>query len=212
MAEIVVHKPAYRITVGKAYFADYNAVADTFSSDVVAVESIKEIGIALEKSSSTIYASGITYDTTNQKTGEAISIDAVQLPIDLVSKYLGESSTSQSADKGLTYVKVNDKSPDFAFGYSVEYSDGKKLFKWYPRCKLITADETVATRDESAADPSASYEVIAMPKDKVISFKYDQSLVDPLYVPHDEAKFFSSVVYKATDTTLIGTEELVSAG
>lgn len=199
---ITIKKPAYKITVGNAYFADVNpdAAAGAYQYKTTeGVESIKEIGVSLEKAESTIYASGITYDVTQQKTGESITVDAVQLPKELIRKYLGE--VKPSGDRGgVSIATTDDKAPEFAFGYSVEYSDGNQVFRWYPRCKLIAADETAATRDESASDPSDSYEIMAMPLDELICAKYDQSQTTGGAVT--EAEFFEKVVSKVD--TLIG--------
>ena len=206
MAIAILH-PEYEITVGNAYFADTateEAGVKTFDTPK-GVESIKSVGLTRQKAETTVYASGITYAYTSKKTGSQIAVSALALPGDMVRKYLGQAV---STNKGFSFEGTDDKLPEFAFGYSTEYTDGKKVFKWFPRCKLIDFNPTSATATDSTPEPDKSYTILALPYSKLIEVEYDQHQVDPTKVPLTEDAFFAAVIASKEDA-IIDTETAV---
>lgn len=200
----VIQHPDYEISVGNAYFADITvAEGVTTYGQPVGVESIKSVGITKQKAEQTVYASGITYNYSSRKTGSQIVVQALQLPADLVRKYLGKAV---STNKGFSFEQTSDNLPEFAFGYTTEYSNGDKVFKWFPRCKLIDHNPTSETATETPTEPDKSYTILAMPVNKLIEVEYDQSQVATGKVPFTEAAFFTDVIDKVNHT-LVDTEE-----
>ena len=210
MADPVIKHPDYEITVGNAYFAGFTESSGTRSyDDVVGLEAIKSVGITKQKAEQTVYASGITYNYTSRKTGSQITVNALEIPADLVRKYLGKTVSSK---KGFAFDQTSDVLPEFAFGYSTEYSNGDQVFKWFPRCKLIDHNPSSETATESPVEPDKSYTILAMPYNKLIEVEYDQSQVDTTTkVPLSEETFFTQVIDKV-DHEKVDSETAVSGG
>lgn len=201
MATPVIKHPDYEITVGNAYFGSFTESGGTRTyDDVVGLESIKSVGITKQKAEQTVYASGITYNYTSRKTGSQITVNALEVPADLVRKYLGKTVSTK---KGFSFDQTTDILPEFAFGYSTEYSNGDKVFKWFPRCKLIDHNPSSETSTESQVEPDKSYTILAMPYNGLIEVEYDQSQVDTTSdVPLSEETFFTAVIDKVDHDTV----------
>lgn len=197
---VVIKHPAYQISVGNAYFADVASVANGVNTygTPYGVESIKSVGLTKQKAEQTIHASGITYEYASKKSSTQIALGAVALPAATLRKYLGNTV---STNKGFGFETADDTLPEFAFGYTTEYSNGDKVFKWYPRCKLIAHDPSVETSTDTPTDPNLAHTILAMPygTDRLIEVSYDQSEVDAAKVPYTEDEFFTQVVSTKTD-------------
>lgn len=184
-----INKPDYWITVGNAYFWDDEMEAPE------GVSTIKQIGVSEEKAEQKIYGSGVVYEVVSQTSSTQIDVDAIQLPTKWVDRYQG-----REGDGAATEQKTTDRLKEFAFGYTIMYSGGDKIFKWYPRCQLTSADETISTKTADAVDPSRKYTIIAMPTDKqVVNVTYDQSKLteEERETMLDEDAFFKQVVHSA---------------
>lgn len=188
---ITIEKPAYIVTVRNAYFADRTVSGNTVTYGTTkGVSSIKQVGISKQKTEQKIHASGLVYDLSSQKAGANLSVQAVQLPLDLIRKYEGET-----VEGGFSFESSDDQSPEFAFGYYSEYSDGNLLMYWYPRCKMTQADYTDETSTDSPHDPARDYVIVALPTDdKVFRVTYDQSKVPAGKVPYTAEEFFTQVI------------------
>ena len=192
---ITIEKPAYIVTVRNAYFADRTVTEGVVSYGTTkGVSSIKQVGIAKQKTEQKIHASGLIYDYASQKTGANISVQATQLPDDIVRKYEGIT-----VNGGFGFESSGDQPPEFAFGYYSEYSDGNLLMYWYPRCKMTQADYTDETSTDSPRDPARDYVIVAMPTDDgVICVSYDQSKVATGKTPYTPEQFFTQVIDSPT--------------
>lgn len=187
-------KPLYYLTIGGGYFKDGGL------TDVIKVESLKRVGITANKTEQTIYASGKIYDYVSQNTSQDLAVDSVQLPPDLVRKYLGEQV---STNGGFSFATTEDEPIEFSFGYATSYQNGLKEFKWFPRCKLITANETDETKTDNAIDPQRSYTIKAMPTDKgLIRVRYNQSEVAEGKTALTEEQFFADVITEVESTVV----------
>ncbi len=192
---ITIEKPAYLMTVRNAYFADRTVTEGVVSYGTTkGVSSIKQVGIAKQKTEQKIHASGLVFDLTSQKSGANLSVQAVQLPADLIRKYEGVV-----VNGGFGFESSDDQLPEFAFGYYSEYSNGNLLMYWYPRCKLTQADYTDETSTDSPRDPARDYVIMALPTDdKVICVTYDQSKVPTGKTPYTAEEFFTQVIDSPT--------------
>jgi phi13 family phage major tail protein len=203
---ITIEKPAYIVTVRNAYFADRTVSGNTVTYGTTkGVSSIKQVGISKQKTEQKIHASGLVYDLSSQKAGANLSVQAVQLPLDLIRKYEGET-----VEGGFSFESSDDQSPEFAFGYYSEYSDGNLLMYWYPRCKMTQADYTDETSTDSPHDPARDYVIVALPTDdKVICVTYDQSKVPTGKIPYTAEEFFTQVIDSPTHAK-VGAEPTAS--
>lgn len=206
---IDILSPAYRITVGIMYFADITATTggvNTYATPK-GVNSIKNIGVTKQKSEQKVFASGFTYKYSSRKTGSQIQVSALQLPKDIIRKYAGKTV---STNKGFSFEQITDDLPEFATGYTTEYSDGKKVFKWFPRCVLAEYDDTVETSTDTPTEPSVAYQIVALPYNGLIEVEYDQSQVVSGKTPLSEEQFFAAVISK-TDDALVDSEATAGA-
>lgn len=154
-------KPAYWITVRDNFWnflAAEDGAARMYEADVYRSPVVKSIGITGTVAESDIYASGIVYDHISQVQGAEIALDAVALEHALLDKALGATVSG-----GYVFDKSNDVGREFAFGYYLEQRDGSYVYYWHPRCLLTQADENVETSTDSAADPSRSFTIRALP-------------------------------------------------
>lgn len=185
---IEIRKPDYWITVGNAYFYD-----DSMSA-TEGVMSIKEVGVSEDKAEQKLYASGRVYEVVSQTSSTQITVNAIQLPSEWVNKYLGRKQVGAANEQ-----KTSDRLVEFSFGYSIQYSGGAFIFKWFPRCTLTTADETISTKTDDPYDPDRQYTIVAMPTDDgVVRVEYDQSLVEGESAVTEE-KFFEKVLRTAQE-------------
>lgn len=202
---IPVLHPSYHLSVLCAYFA---AKAASGYEAVQAVESIKSIGKADQKAEQTVYASGITYNYTSRKTGTQLTLGVVALPTEMVRQISGKQVSTKG---GFAFVTSADDGGEFAYGQAYENSDNTQCFEWFPRCKLVTADQTKNTSTAQAEDPSESYVILAMPTaDKLISVEYDQRTVTEGMTPLTAEQFFAHVIASKDDPT-IDSEEAAGA-
>lgn len=182
-------KPDYWVSVGNAYFGDLE------TGEVFSVPSIKQIGIKEDKAEQKIYGSGIVYEVVSQTTSTEVTVDAIALPQKPVNEYLGRTSVGAANEQ-----KTTDRLKEFAFGYTITYASGKKLFKWFPRCQMTSADETIATKTGDAVDPNRQYVIVSMPLDtNVVRVEYDQTLETEEAKMLTEEEFFSKVLKSAAE-------------
>ena len=158
---IVNQKPSYWITVRDNFWNFLKAedgINRMYENEVYRSPVVKSIGLTGNVAEGNIYASGIVYDYTRQVQGADIALDAVALEHALLDK-----ATGASVNGGFVYDKSNDIGKEFAFGYYLEQRDGSYVYYWHPRCQLAQNDETIETSTDSAADPSRSYTIRALP-------------------------------------------------
>lgn len=186
---ITKQKPDYWVSVGNAYFGSLDA------AEVISVPSIKQIGIKEDKAEQKIYGSGIVYEVVSQTTSTEVTVDAIALPQKLVNEYLGRTVVGAANEQ-----KTTDRLKEFAFGYTITYASGKKIFKWFPRCQMTSADETIATKTSDAVDPNRQYVIVSMPLDtNVVRVEYDQTMEAEEAKMVTEDEFFSKVCKSAAD-------------
>ncbi len=181
-------KPDYWISVGNAYFSDAEG------KEVVSVPSIKQIGIKEDKAEKKLFGSGKVYEVISQTSSTQITVDAIALPQDMVLKYQGRTTDGAASEQ-----KTTDRLAEFSFGYSVSYKSGKKAFKWFPRCQMTQADETVSTTTDDVTEPNRQYVITAIPLDNnVVRVEYDQTLEKEGKEVKEE-QFFSKVLKSAAE-------------
>ena len=199
--KIEIRKPEYWITVRNAYFKDEKMQATE------GVSSIKKVGVERSRAESTIYGSGLAYDMTSQTTSAQISLDAIELPNEWVTRFLGRETKN-----GYIIESADDRLVEFSFGYTTEYSNGKRLFKWFPRCKMTEVSDEIETKSDDNVEPVRTFVIVALPNEEgVISVQYDQNSSD---VKEEsmlkEEDFFSKVIKSASEIPAAGTSGATS--
>lgn len=182
-------KPDYWVSVGNAYFGDLE------TGEVISVPSIKQVGIKEDKAEQKLYGSGRVYEVVSQTTSTEITVDAIALPQGLVNAYLGRTIVGAANEQ-----KTTDRLKEFAYGYSIMYASGKQIFKWFPRCQMTSADETIATKTGDAVDPNRQYVIVSMPLEtNVVRVEYDQTMEAQEAKMVTEEEFFSKVCKSAAE-------------
>ena len=194
---ITILTPDYELTVKEAYYA-FGAEAP------VGVDTIKSVGLAEQRATGTIYASGKVLKAISRLNSSQLTVGATALPQIFKRRALGRT---QSTNGGFAASTSDDIPVEFAFGYASEYSSGLQKFIWYPRCTLVTADTNVETKKDGAEDPNSSYVILAMPyaTGNCIEIAYDQSEVVAGKVPLTAAEFFAAVI-TSLDAAIVDTE------
>lgn len=218
-AQITIRMPAYFLTVRDLFLAfmtgkDANLAAvwekETNDNKVHRMPTVKKIGVAPDVGSSKIYASGVTYDVTQNTRGAQITADLVALPQDIEDKALGTHLPTAS----MAYSLNSDKGLEFGLGYYMEESDGGLVYYFHPRCKMIVGDSEFATSDDSDPDPQVSKAIEVLPTSEgVWRVRYRTKDVAVGKVPLTLAEFFGALPYTiAQITALAATEQAESGG
>lgn len=192
---ITIRKPDMVISIGNAYWAE--KLADEEGNPAYAktegTQSIKSIGVANNKSSTQVWASGVLYEVSEQTSDAQLTVSALELPHEWLKSMKGVE-TAEGVD-ALMFESIDDEGKEFAFGYTVFYKNGKKLFKWYPRCRLTEHNPSYDTRTETPDEKPQSYTVVAMPLNGILSVTYDQCLLAEGDTAIEEDTFFEKVIY-----------------
>ena len=203
---LVLKQPDYFETCKNAYLAKTTTVAPGANIYAVPFTSngIKAVGVAEQRSATTITASGAVFKMVSKHTATNLGIDAIALDQEFVRWALAHVS---DANGGFSFGKGTDKPTEFAFGCTFAYASGLRVFQWYPRCVLSNGDKSVKDPGTTATDPSTPYSIVALPygANDLIYIEYDQSLVLATKNPLTEDVFFATVVSTITDIR-VGTE------
>lgn len=193
---ITIKHPDYFLSVGNVYYAKRDKDLDgTYTYGTTeGTESIKSVGVSITSDTQEVWASGILYEYVQQKSNAQLTVDALQLPPEWVDEMLGVQT--HETNTALTYETVKDQGGEFAFGVVFEYASGKKVYKWFPRCKLTENNFTVQTRESGTPNPQQrSYTVVAFPVKDMLVATYDQSKVaEGEMLTEDE--FFAAVIFE----------------
>ncbi len=216
---IIIKAPEYLLTIRDmlmAFFASQEPgqapvwEKDGENNKIYRLPIVKKLGVAPDVGSSKIFASGLTYDITQNTRGAQLTTDVVALPRDIEDKALGTHKPSSS----MAYSKNNDKGAEFATGYFMENSDGGLVYFFHPRCKMIEGQSEYATSDDSDADPQVSKAIEVMPTHEgVWRVRYATSDVATGKVPLTVEQFFGALPYTiAQIEALAATEADVPQG
>lgn len=194
---IPILTPDYELTVKEAYYA-FGAEAP------VGVDTIKSVGLAEQRATGTVYASGKVLKQISRQNASQLTVGATALPATFKRRALGRAG---STNGGFSAATSDDIPVEFAFGYASEYSSGLQRFVWHPRCTLVSADKNVETKKDGAEDPNSSYVIMAVPyaTGNGIEIAYDQSEVVAGKVPLTAAEFFAAVITDL-DNALVDSE------
>lgn len=215
---ITIRQPAYLLTIRDmflCFIASRNAdltplwEKDGTNNKVHQLPIVKKLGVAPDVGSKKIYASGMTYDITQNTRGAQLTTDVVALPRDIEDKALGVHVVSGS----MAYSKNSDQGAEFAVGYYMEESDGGLVYFFHPRCKMIEGQVEYATSDDSDPDPQVSKAIEVMPTHEgVWRVRYATADAAAGKVPLTLAQFYGALPYTIAEITALVATEAAAGG
>jgi phi13 family phage major tail protein len=191
-------KPAYDVTVGSSFWCPITSrdnTTITYDTDVIEVPSVKTLTLSRVQTESTIYASGVIYDSVTLTSGATIALSSVALPTDLINQLEGATVVD-----GFSLNNSNDTMKEFAFGYWGELSNGEFVYFWHPVCKLTPGDESLNTKTADAIDPNKDYTVTVIPYNGLWRVKYStEDAAAAGKTPLTKDEFFTAPIFDPTD-------------
>lgn len=187
-------KPAYKLTVGAQYicFAAESAADGwdgTFDAEVTKYPTVVNVQIEDNGDSATMYASGKVYDQITDVSSKTVTEENIAFPDAVVAKMKGDT-----VQDGIVISGGQRDRPYFAYGYVKVKSDGSKIMRWFPKCKLSENSDETATSTDSHSDQNDTLTVKAMPfnDNKDIDTCVDTS--NEKYAAVTEEKFFAKPI------------------
>ena len=198
---ISTKKPPIKETVGALYYVfdtpteNSNEFVGNFETDVTKSKVVKSISVTENGDSTSVYASGESYDEVNDKTSIDSEIEVVAFDSKDLYRMRGDTvGTNGSILSG----KPSDR-PFFAFGKVVKLRGGGFRYVWYPKSKLIENSDDIATKEDSFSEQNDTVKIRHYPfdADGNIEFKVDSTVKVPEGLTED--KFFSKPMLKDAD-------------
>lgn len=150
---IVTRKPPIKETVGAQYVdfvipTEGNEWNDTYEESVEKTEVVKSVKVTENSENTDVYASGKVYDSDTSISKTDIEVQVVAFPADTLAKMRGE----RVDEGGLHLSGGNGERPWFAYGKVVQLKNGKVRYEWYPKCKLASNSDEIATREDKFSE------------------------------------------------------------
>lgn len=162
-----IKKPPVKETVGALRYCFNTPNKDTldftenYESEVIVSNVVKNVTITENGDTVDIKASGETYDSVTDVTSIDISVEVVAFPADDIAKMRGDKISTN----GLISSGAPNNRPFFAFGKTVKLRGGEKRFQWYPKCKLASNTDDIATKEGSFSEQNDTLTIKAYPFD-----------------------------------------------
>lgn len=150
---IVTRKPPIKETVGAQYvcFAgetENNEWPGTFEESVEKTEVVKSVKVTENSENTDVWASGKVYDSDTSISKTDIEVQVIAFPADTLAKMRGEVVDAG----GLHLSGGKGERPWFAYGKVVELRNGKVRYEWYPKCKLASNSDEIATKEDKFSE------------------------------------------------------------
>lgn len=150
---IVTRKPPIKETVGAQYvcFSDKteeNEWPGTFEESVEKTEVVKSVKVTENSENTDVWASGKVYDSDTSISKTDIEVQVIAFPADTLARMRGEVVDAG----GLHLSGGKGERPWFAYGKVVELRNGKVRFEWYPKCKLASNSDEIATKENNFSE------------------------------------------------------------
>lgn len=150
---IVVKKPPIKETVGAQYvcFAaetEDGEWAGAFEESVEKTEVVKSVKVTENSENTDVYASGKVYDSDTAISKTDIETQVIAFPADTLARMRGEVVDAG----GLHLSGGKGERPWFGYGKVVQLKNGKVRFEWYPKCKLASNSDEIATREDKFSE------------------------------------------------------------
>ena len=144
--------PSRRYTVGSQYICFNTMSADgewtqNFEEAVTELPTVVDVEIGDNSDAYDVYASGNIYESDTPVTSQEISETNVAFPESLLARMRGET-----VEDGVVLGGGYGTRPFFAYGVEINYKDGTKDLRWYPKCKLTENDDRAETSEDKNKD------------------------------------------------------------
>lgn len=161
---ITTKKPSYKQTVGAQYVCfdkmDENKDwAGDFEADVIRTDTVKNIDVNDNSSSTTIYASGNPYGQEDDIASKDITVEVIAFSDQTLAKMKGDTVT----ESGAIISNRNGIKPYFAYGKVVKLSHGKRRYEWFGKCQLVSNTDKTSTSTESFSEQTDTITIRAYP-------------------------------------------------
>ena len=138
---------------------DTAASLPTDEDDVYTQTNIVDLGIAGNSQTFEKWASNQMIISSTRNTKYNLTYNLAGLSREILDKMQGIAR-----EKGIAFNDANPKEfPQFAMGFIFPLNDGSKKARWYPRCKLVPAEESYKTLTEEMDIPDQPYVIEALP-------------------------------------------------
>lgn len=205
---IVSRKPPIKETVGAQYICFAAEAEDgqwpgTFEESVEKTEVVKSVKVTENSENADVYASGKVYDSDTSISKTDIEVQVIAFPADTLARMRGEVVD----EGGLHLSGGKGERPWFAYGKVVELKNGKVRYEWYPKCKLASNSDEIATREEKFSEQPDTITISAYAfNDNEDIRAYVDSSASNFPAGLTEEKFFSKpIMTKANLTAAVGT-------
>lgn len=205
---IVSRKPPIKETVGAQYICFAAEAEDgqwpgTFEESVEKTEVVKSVKVTENSENADVYASGKVYDSDTSISKTDIEVQVIAFPADTLARMRGEVVD----EGGLHLSGGKGERPWFAYGKVVELKNGKVRYEWYPKCKLASNSDEIATREEKFSEQPDTITISAYAfNDNEDIRAYVDSSASNFPAGLTEEKFFGKpIMTKANLTAAVGT-------
>lgn len=150
---IVAKKPPIKETVGAQYVCFGKTTEDgqwnnTFEESVEKTEVVKSVKVTENSENADVYASGKVYDSDTSISKTDIEVQVIAFPADTLAKMRAEVVD----EGGLHLSGGKGERPWFAYGKVVQLKNGQVRYEWYPKCKLASNSDEIATREDKFSE------------------------------------------------------------
>ena len=160
----VTRKPPRKETVGAQYICFNTPTEDgswsgAYETEVEKTEVVKSVKVTENTESSDVYASGKIYDSDNTISKTDIEVNVIAYPADTLARMRGEvvdaGGLHMSGGKGVR--------PYFGYGKVVHLKKDHVRYEWYPKCKLASNSDEIATKEASPSEQTDTITISAYP-------------------------------------------------
>lgn len=203
---ITTKKPSYKQTVGAQYVCfdkmDENKDwAGDFEADVIRTDTVKNIDVNDNSSSTTIYASGNPYGQEDDIASKDITVEVIAFSDQTLAKMKGDTVT----ESGAIISNRNGIKPYFAYGKVVKLSHGKRRYEWFGKCQLVSNTDKTSTSTESFSEQTDTITIRAYPlNDGTYGVSTSADVELPATVTEDT--FFASPLITEDDYEALATK------
>lgn len=161
---VVTRKPPRKETVGAQYIcfnkpAEDDSWTENYEAEVEKTEVVKSVKVTENSETADTYASGKIYDSDNTISKTDVEVSVIAFPADTLAKMRGEvvdaGGLHLSGGKGVR--------PYFGYGKVVQLKNGKVRYEWYPKCKLASNSDEIATKEASPSEQTDTITISAYP-------------------------------------------------
>lgn len=191
---ITIDTPLRRVGVGAQYICFHGEPRQdgtiTFEPTVQKLKTVTSIEISEERSATKVFGSNEEYDTDVVSQPPTMAVENLAFPPLTLARMRGNKVSG-------AYVTHStfDDGEYFAYGVTFPKRSGKNTFVWYPKCKLVSNNDSAKTKDTSGPNSQGrSTEIQAYTFNEAGEYKveYDSELLGTSATAVTEDEFFAT--------------------